>query len=213
MATIVLTKRNECINKSFRIGHRGKSEYPLYLWFSSMGVQSLSTEPTLRIKGCTEGSSLRIDFMLDQNQGQILTLGFNQRSNHIQNGETFARRCDPPASTTLKRRVHTEGFPWIRENDLRSIDYREYSCSCSIEQIFIISSLNEFIDTTWQWFFSWKIMVTNLLLLGFHSCNSSYCSLNSRWQCSTYAQTKTAHDHLDFFSWLDVAHDGSGRQR
>jgi len=49
-----------------------------------MRVQSPSTEPTLRVKGCTEGSSLRIEFLLDQNHRQIRQLCLNQHGNRIQ---------------------------------------------------------------------------------------------------------------------------------
>ena len=45
------------------------------------------------------GSSLSIEFFLNQNQGQIGSLCLEKRSDCIKNGTAVAGLCDSPAST------------------------------------------------------------------------------------------------------------------
>jgi hypothetical protein len=45
------------------------------------------------------GSSLSIEFFLNQNQGQIGSMCLEKRSDCIKNGTTVAGLCDSPAST------------------------------------------------------------------------------------------------------------------
>jgi len=45
------------------------------------------------------GSSLRIEFLLNQNQGQIGPLCLEKRGDRIQNRAAVASLCDSPAST------------------------------------------------------------------------------------------------------------------